>query len=192
MVTSPLGTSYQRTPNGGADTDCWLLVLQYWHKGGTNPGLKLRDWADGFPVLAPSYSLGTDGSLDQSTWGHLTPAAMTTLKYAMPYTTLRFYAKSVGSGKVIHFKSSDPEMLAYFRTGSGNYACFSGQACPLPWTSQLQYKQYEEGESKHTAVQVPQAVYDGRSSQGDLAMTEFPFFVPWQAHWSVKGHDSSW
>jgi len=152
-------------------------VLQYWHKGGTNPALKFRAWADGFPVLAPSYSLGTDGSLDQSTWGHLTPAAMTTLNYAMPYTTLRFYAKSVGSGKVIHFKSSDPEMLAYFRTGSGN-------AGPAPFEHSLY--------GDHTALRIPQNFDSFYSNAGNEAMTQFPFYVPWLAHWSVRGHGYSW
>lgn len=43
------------------------------HKGGTNPVLRVRSAADGFPLPAAG-SLGTDGSLDASSWGHMSNA----------------------------------------------------------------------------------------------------------------------
>jgi hypothetical protein len=156
MVLSQSGTSYERTPNGGADTDCWLMVLQYWHQGGTNPPLKLRAWSDGFPVLAPSYSLGTDGSLDdQTTWGHLTPAALAGLQTSTGFTMLRFYAKTSAHSRVIHFKTDDTAVLNYFTTGIGSV------------DPPIKYSLY----SDHTATFVPQYIEHGFSDQGDLAMT---------------------
>ena len=44
------------------------------HKGGTSPTLKVRATPEGYPA-ANTGSLGTDGSLDASSWGHVKPEA---------------------------------------------------------------------------------------------------------------------
>jgi hypothetical protein len=135
---------------------CWLLVLQYWHEGGTNPPLTVRTSASSTPILAPWWSdVGPDGSTMPDTWGHLSPAALADLQTSTGFTTLRFYAKTSNHDRVIHFKTSDAAVLNYFTTGSGSME---------PPIDHFPY-------SDHTALYVPQAAPDYWNNQGELAMT---------------------
>jgi hypothetical protein len=155
--TNGLGLYYPPSSMECDSEGCWLLVLQYWHQGGTNPELKLRTLADGLPELAPSsYSLGSDGSLkDQETWGHLTPKALKDLQISTGFTKLRFYAKSSAHSRVIHFKTDDTAVLNYFTTGTGSVE------------PPIEYSLY----SDHTAIYIPQQVTNYWSGMGDFAMT---------------------
>ncbi len=51
------------------------LYLQ--HKGGTNPALKVRATAEGYPAKTTG-ALGTDGSSNTASWGHIKPEASPT------------------------------------------------------------------------------------------------------------------
>lgn len=55
-----------------------MLVLNYLHKGLTNPPLLVRDTTTGFPLLNKT-TLGTDESWSlykAGSWGHLPPAVL--------------------------------------------------------------------------------------------------------------------
>lgn len=156
------------------DGSMWVLILNYVHKGGTNPDLFVRTEADGFPLYT-SKALGEDGSKSVDTWGHLGNAFLSKLDFS----AMRFYARSsntsVTNGRgqaanVIHFRTSDTSVINYAKTGRGQFR------------DRFSYGLY----SDHTAL-IPQ---DGRNrfaNQGDYALTEFPFWKGGEYHWGIRG-----
>jgi hypothetical protein len=180
----PVGTAdgmYRIDPDGTGpiaafDASCafdasggWTLVLNYVHKGGTNPAVAVRK--DSLPVLG-SDTLGTDESASVQNWGH----AGTALLSALGPQKLRFYGRTSAHERVIDFTTTDHDCLGYAMGGTTNCKAVVTAASLLP---------------AHTAS-LPRIATAFMSGKGDLALTEFPFYLGGQAHWAVKGETQRW
>ena len=163
------------TTDGGG----WTLVLNYLHAGGTSPELQAR--ATDLPALGGDLmGLNEAGS---PYWGH----ASNSLLSVTSFDELRFYCTNGSHPRVMHFKTSAPEALAYVRTGTGNM-------------SQLYDPALSEDLAGYDNATLPLHT-NGENSffadQGDSAMTEFPFYSnsgignP-RAHWGIRGMGSRW
>lgn len=152
------------TTSGGG----WTLVMNYLHKGGTNPNL----WAmtSSFP-LQGSTTLGTDESASGTSWGHVAPSLMGYLSFG----EARFSCTTSAHGRVLHFKTSTTAVLDYMRTGSGSMNGITSATLL----------------AGHTAV-LPGGTNSYYSGQGDSAMTNFPFYKSSSNHWGVKGVGTRW
>jgi len=147
----------------------WTLVLNYLHKGGTNPSLNTR--ATDLPLLGRS-SLGIDESLSP-TWGHTSPAMSDNLSF----TELRFYGKTSNNhNRIIHFKTSHSNTINYFKTGTGSMDGINSDFTPF---------------TDHTA-KLPGSTANYFSGEGNLAMTNFPFWLGGTYHWGIRGMGSRW
>ena len=153
------------TTDGGG----WTLVLNYLHKGGTNPALKY--FTSGLPLLGDT-TLGLDESSSTSTWGHVTPAYLNSFSF----TQLRFYAVTNAHTRVIHFKTSHANTLAYFKTGSGSMTGINTSFTLL---------------SGHTA-NLPNSTNNNFTNEGNSAMTNFPMYLNGTYHWGIRGLDYRW
>ncbi len=146
----------------------WTLILNYLHRGGTNPALEVRP--DSLPLLGAS-ELGTDESASVN-WGH----AAAKLVAALEPSALRFRAKMAGSAQAIDFTTSDAGCISY--ASGANLSCKGIAANSIP-------------SSAHAAL-LPRAAVNFMSGKGDLALTEFPFYAGGLAHWSVRGAGQRW
>lgn len=153
------------------DTDGggWTLVLNYLHLGGTNPALNLLTAS--LPLLG-STTLGTDESASSTTWGHTVPSFLSLFSY----TELRFYSKTNYHSRVMHFKTSNTNAKNYFNTGVGSVNGINTGFTAL---------------TGHTGM-LPNSVANYFTDQGDLAMTNFPFWLSGTYHWGIKGYGSRW
>lgn len=152
----------------------WLKILNYCHKGGTNPILLVRKPVDGFPMHRDE--LGADGSQQVDTWGHVGPALLDALyTQCGGFTKVLFYARS-SKGNILHFKTSDINVVNYIRTGVGSVGG--------------QMKQYELLSNHNTSI--PQDAPDNFTNQGDYALTEFPFWKGATSHWGIRGLGYRW
>jgi len=178
---SPSGV-YTIDPDGSGDassTSCycdmvtdgggWTLVLNYLHEGGTNPALKT--FSSSLPVLGSS-SLGTDESGSSTTWGHTTPAYLN----KFTFSELRFYGKTSGHTRIIHFKTDHSNTINYFKSGDGSMSEINTDFTLL---------------TNHTAY-LPNSTANYFINQYDLAMTNFPFWLSGTYHWGIKGSDARW
>jgi len=118
--------------------------------------------------------LGTDESASTTTWGHVVPSYLT----KFTFTELRFYGRTSLHTKIIHFKTSHSNTLAYFKNGtgdmtgigiSGNFSTLTGHSAYLPGS---------------TANYI--------AGQADYAMTNFPFWLSNTYHWGIRGHGGRW
>lgn len=147
----------------------WTLVLNYLHKGNTNPVLNPR--TSNLPLMGSS-TLGTDES-GTNFWGHAAPSYLNTFVFS----ELRFFGKTSNShGRVIHFKTSHTETRTYFRTGTGSMSGIQSSHTLFP---------------DHSAY-LPNSARDFYSNQGNLAMTNFSFWLGGTYHWGIRGLDSRW
>lgn len=156
------------------------MILQYWHKGGTNPEVFPRGKSQPPPQLSNSILFEADGSLPENreTWGHLGNEAMRELYTSMSYSKLRFYCRTSGHNRVAHFETTSSAALSYFQTGRGGiYNKFEGL-----------YTLY----SDHTAAYIPQNAPNRFDDQGDIAMTNFPFWLSGTGHWGIRGIGGRW
>jgi hypothetical protein len=155
------------------DTDGggWTLVLNYLHRGGTDPALKT--FTASLPVLGAT-TLGTDESSSTTTWGHVSNSYLS----KFTFSELRFYGSTNYHSRVIKFKTTHTNTINYFKTGrgsmsgistSGNYTLLDGHTAYLP---------------QNTANYFP--------DEGNLAMTNFPFWLSGTYHWGIKGHNYRW
>lgn len=152
------------TTDGGG----WTLVLNYLHRGGTNPSPLAR--TTNLPLLG-STVLGTD---EQGTanWGHTAPTYLN----AFSFTELRFYGVTSGHNRIIHFKTSHLNTINYFKTGVGSMTGINTSFTAL---------------ISHTAF-LPTSASNYFLDQGTIAMTNFPFWLSGTYHWGIQGHGSRW
>lgn len=147
----------------------WTLVLNYLHKGGTNPALQVR--ANSLPVQA-STTLGADGTLEPQSWGHASSAMVNSLAPA----EVRFTCSSSYHGRRMDFSTSNTAVVSYVKTGVGQATGVRNSYTLLPG---------------HTA-NLPAATNDGFGNNGDYSMTQFPFYAAAAAHWGIKGSGTRW
>ncbi|MBQ4820615.1 FG-GAP-like repeat-containing protein [Aquimarina sp. MMG016] len=153
------------------DTDGggWLLVLNYVRAAGENPDVEIRNLS--LPLINSS-TLG-DNEVGTANWGHIG----NTLASAINFNELRFYAKTTGHNREIHFKTEYTNAINYVKTGTGNFhGMNNGNFTAL---------------AGHTS-NLPQSMNGGYSDQADLALTSFPFFRGNAYHWGIKGAGRRW
>jgi hypothetical protein len=154
-----------------SDGSKWLLILNYVHKGGTNPTLTVMN--NIFPIPS-NNTLGVDGSTDSKAWGHVGNKLLKEVyDKCGGFTKMRFFARN-SLGSKIHFVTSDSKVINYAMTGKGN----------------MQNMTYTLM-SDHNAS-IPQNAGSVFSDQGDYALTNFPFWRSGQAHWGIRGLDNRW
>ncbi|WMW77966.1 fibrinogen-like YCDxxxxGGGW domain-containing protein [Flavobacterium sp. 20NA77.7] len=153
------------TTDGGG----WTLVLNYLHRGGTNPSLLVK--TNNLPLLG-STVLGTDESGSTTTWGHTSPTYLN----AFSFTELRFYGATSGHSRIVHFKTTHANTISYFRTGSGSMSGINSSYSALV---------------SHSAY-IPNSAVSNFANEGNLAMTNFPFWLGANYHWGIKGQDYRW
>lgn len=153
------------TTDGGG----WTLVLNYLHQGGTNPALVVK--TNSLPLLG-STTLGTNESASTTTWGHTDPTYLN----SFTFTELRFYGKTSAHSRIIHFKTSHAGTLSYFKTGTGSMTGIAGSFTSL---------------TGHNAY-LPNSTANYFTNQGNIAMTEFPFWLNGTYHWGIKGSTNRW
>jgi hypothetical protein len=168
MIASPHGSTYKAYCDQATDQGGWMLVLNYNHRGGTNPALNARK--SDLP-LASGSSLGTDESGSEN-WGHAAPIMMNNLEFS----ELRFRCQIANIDRVLDFKTSSKNCISYFKTGKGDCTGLGSDFSALP---------------DHKA-KLPKIANGGFKDKGDYAMTEFPFFFPMQSHWGMHGLEHRW
>lgn len=151
------------TTDGGG----WTLILNYNHLAGTSPLLTIR--SNSLP-LQGSITLGTDES-NTSYWGH----ADTALSNAIPYDEVRFYGISSDHNRIIHFKTSHPGTISYFKTGIGSTDGIKSDFIPF---------------SNHTAF-LPAAIDMSVTDRGNYAMTDYPLWTGNAYHWYLGVFDGN-
>jgi hypothetical protein len=152
------------TDNGG-----WTLVLNYLHAGGTNPTLLPK--TNSLPLLG-STSLGLDESASSTTWGHVAPSYLN----SFTFSELRFYGRISVHTRIIHFKTTHPGTISYFKSGLGGMSGIAGSHTLL---------------TGHSA-NLPARTADYINDQLEYAMTNFPFWLGGTYHWGIRGHGFRW
>lgn len=145
------------TTDGGG----WTLVLNYNHLTGTNPALNIR--TNSLPLMG-NIGLGVDES-GTTFWGH----ASNTLFNALDVSEVRFYGLTSNHNRIVNFKTSNSNVINYFRTGAGSTSGIATDFTPL---------------AGHTALQ-PTAINMTTANQGNVAMTEYPMWTGNQYHWYI-------
>ncbi|MHA7102324.1 RHS repeat domain-containing protein [Roseivirga pacifica] len=148
----------------------WVLVAQYVHQGGTNPALTVLGVGNDFPVTSTS-ALGIDESANTDKWGHAGNAALN--QFSGDFE-VRFYGETNAHSRKIHFKT--PLGTEYLKTGTGSFAGLAASNVLL---------------SGHTA-NLPTSAASYYSNQGDLALTNFPFYRAGTYHWGISGAGTRW
>ncbi|MBM76397.1 MAG: hypothetical protein CMK59_13410 [Proteobacteria bacterium] len=174
------GSVGQATCDMSTDGGGWTLALNYLRQGSTNPELSVL--SSTLPIRSNS-SLGTNESGTPSSWGH----AGNTLMSSFDMSELMFYCVTSEHSRVIHFKTSSPDVISYVKTGSGSMADVysSSYTTSLPLRNNSTLPLHTNGENS------------AYSSEGDLAMTAFPFYSDSgignpRAHWGIKGGGQRW
>jgi len=103
--------------NGDKSDGGWTLVANYNHLGGTNPAANVR--TNSLPLLG-STSLGVN---EQGTafWGHAACVGANSLMSTLSFSEIRFFGRSSGHGRTLHFYIADPSGVAYAKTGTGGF-----------------------------------------------------------------------
>jgi hypothetical protein len=145
----------------------WTLVLNYLHRGGTNPALDVKP---GSLPLMGSEMLGVDESGNNSLWGHASNALLNKFEFS----EVRFFGISSGHNRLIHFKTDHTGTVDYFKSGIGTMDGFGASVLV-----------------GHTAS-LPASTNGFSSDHGDFATTESPFFETNNAFWNIKGSGNRW
>ncbi|MEY4278626.1 MAG: hypothetical protein RL377_630 [Bacteroidota bacterium] len=153
------------TTDGGG----WTLVLNYLHQGGTNPVLAVK--TNSLPLIG-STTLGTDESASSTTWGHVSSSYLN----SFTFTELRFYGKTSGHSRVIHFKTSHAGTLSYFKTGTGTASGIQSSYTAL---------------TGHNAY-LPASAASFFSNEANNSMTNFPMYLNGTYHWGIYGSAYRW
>ena len=147
-----LATCDQQADGGG-----WTLVLNYVHRGGTQPAVAAESV---LPVMS-SDTLGDDESSVDSAWGHLDNATLITL---LP-RELRFAARTSFYDPVrpVDFATANVACINYLGSGMGDCAGVATDASTRALS----------GQSPDSRLPLQAAT--GAANQGDLAMTNATF-----------------
>jgi hypothetical protein len=174
-------------------------VLNYVHKGGTNPALNVRNTTKGFPTLPETGSSldfdtfdinGTipDGSVaNPGSWGHTgidlfnkTCVALGSLSGNDNGVEVRLVGKANDHPRIINFKTDFFGFLRHFRYGD------------LPQQTEL----LTQGTDftlldNHTAF-LPGGSVSLYGGLGDIAMTDILMFNSSQHRWNIRGGGGTW
>ncbi|MFY7929500.1 MAG: fibrinogen-like YCDxxxxGGGW domain-containing protein [Oligoflexus sp.] len=107
-----------------SDGGGWTLVLNYVHRGNTNPPLGVRSTS--LPILG-SDQLGMDESAQTTFWGHAGAALLA--RFAIK--ELRFYCRSSQNSRIVHFKTAEAGCIMAARTGGGTCLNIRNAFTPL-------------------------------------------------------------
>lgn len=152
------------TDNGG-----WTLVMNYLHKDATTPSLSTL--TDRLP-LQNSTTLGTDESSQSTYWGH----ASTTLLADFSFSEARFYCKTSEHERIMHFKTTNSQVLDALTSNSGSYSGVQSDFTAL---------------SGHTAFLPAQSASFFTTSAAQ-SMNNFPFYRSGSYHWATAGFGNRW
>lgn len=147
------------TTDGGG----WTLVLNYLHAGGTNPSLVIK--TNSLPLLG-STTLGTDESTSTTTWGHTSNSYLN----SFTFTELRFYGITSAHARILDFKTSLTTIISYVKSGTGSMSGIQTSNTSIGNTANL-----------------PGSASSFFPNEGDLAMTNFPFYLGGTFHWGIRG-----
>ncbi|GAA4279138.1 T9SS type A sorting domain-containing protein [Aquimarina mytili] len=164
------GSTFQGVLDNDTDGGGWLMILNYVHVAGDNSNLTVRN--TDLPLLGSS-TLG-DNEAGTATWGHMGNA----LAAAIDFEEMRFYGATTGHSRIIDFKTSYTNVLNYVKTGSGSFSGINNTSnfTILP---------------NHTAF-IPAQASSVFTNEGDLALTNFPFWRSGRYHWGIRGAGNRW
>ncbi|NER12077.1 T9SS type B sorting domain-containing protein [Leptobacterium flavescens] len=164
------GNTFQGVLDNDTDGGGWLMILNYVHQAGDNSALTVRN--TDLPLLGSS-TLGHNEA-GSATWGHFGNQ----LAAAIDFAEMRFYGATTGHSRVIDFKTSFTNVLEYVKTGNGS---FTGISINGNFTAL----------AGHNA-NIPAVAFNTFTNQGDLALTEFPFWRGGRYHWGIRGLGNRW
>ena len=184
----------------------WILALNYIHKGGTSPALNVRDTTKGFPVLPADGSLDfdiinisetvPDGSVEHpNSWGHTGNVLFDKLCSVLGSVSgeengveLRFLAKTNDHTRIIHFKTSDVNMIKDFRYG--NIASVVGSTLS---NTVLYNNSYNSGSVTplHSA-ELLNGTLNLYHGSADESMVNQPLYISSARHWGLALSGVRW
>ncbi len=164
------GSTFQGALDNDTDGGGWLMILNYVHIAGDNSNLTVRN--TDLPLLGSS-TLG-DNEAGTTNWGHMGNA----LAAAIDFEEMRFYGVTTGHNRVINFKTSFQGVLNYVKTGTASF-------------DRINEVSNHTVLSNHSA-NIPAQAYHEWANQGDLALTNFPFWTAGNYHWGIRAGGSRW
>lgn len=159
-------TAWAESTEGGR----WVLLLQYVHRGGTNPVLRDIIPYNNLPAHS-SAALGTDESAIPARWGNISAAYLGLFPDATANLELRFYGRTSAHARIIHFKTD--RIIDRWRDNVGNmigvnssYTLLSGHNANLPRSTSAGFNQQN--------------------------VTNFPYYTGGLYHWACRGLGTRW
>jgi hypothetical protein len=155
----------------------WVLILLYNHRAGTNPAVKPIKTGN-FPIPQNNSLEGYPAGRDESTtpsWGHVAPSYLQNFSIS----EMAFWATGGSKNKTINFRTTDPSVIKYSATGrdhfNANFTTTTGTMFNVAQNSTI------PGNSPNYFA-----------DQGDIALTNFPYWRGGQAHWGIGGLGNRW